>query len=263
MTIAEIHGKISGSGSNISDRLEDLLTSDVFGPLRYLPSCEGLLPVLCQAQLYSGSRKKLEVSFVRGEPEVCFWPRMECSEPDVLIKYDDHLLMIEAKYLSGKSGSYDEDADEPTTSDQLAREFQDLMEYEGDFKKRSLIYLTAHRTMPKDDLTISYNRICKEYKKRYQENTYWLSWVDVRKTIKNCCEKNKDLDPHKKLILEDIERLLHRKGMRGFEGFRGLDIQKVDRVSGVIFYERGMGFSGLKLNEVNIVPGTIFYQQNA
>ena len=34
--IAEIRGKISSSGSNLSDRLEDKLTGDVFGALRYL-----------------------------------------------------------------------------------------------------------------------------------------------------------------------------------------------------------------------------------
>ena len=35
MTIAELHGKISGTGKNVHDRLEDLLTSDVFGSILY------------------------------------------------------------------------------------------------------------------------------------------------------------------------------------------------------------------------------------
>lgn len=34
---AELRGKISQSGSNAFDRMEDLLTSDVFGRLRYVP----------------------------------------------------------------------------------------------------------------------------------------------------------------------------------------------------------------------------------
>jgi|GEM_PF-4181867 len=33
--LAEIHNKISGTGSNLSDRLEDQLTGDFFGTLRY------------------------------------------------------------------------------------------------------------------------------------------------------------------------------------------------------------------------------------
>ena len=35
MVMAELGGKISRSGANISDRSEDLLTSDVFGALRF------------------------------------------------------------------------------------------------------------------------------------------------------------------------------------------------------------------------------------
>ncbi|MEK4246582.1 hypothetical protein MKZ20_14770 [Psychrobacillus sp. FSL K6-2684] len=35
--IAEIRGKISRSGSNLTERLEDNLTGNVFGALRYLP----------------------------------------------------------------------------------------------------------------------------------------------------------------------------------------------------------------------------------
>ena len=36
MTIAEIHGKISSDSLKINERLEDLLTSDVFGTFKYL-----------------------------------------------------------------------------------------------------------------------------------------------------------------------------------------------------------------------------------
>ncbi|GAI18804.1 unnamed protein product, partial [marine sediment metagenome] len=31
MTIAEIHGKISETGTNLSERMEDLLTADIMG----------------------------------------------------------------------------------------------------------------------------------------------------------------------------------------------------------------------------------------
>jgi len=34
--ISEIKGKISASGSNLTDRLEDKLTGDFFGTLQYL-----------------------------------------------------------------------------------------------------------------------------------------------------------------------------------------------------------------------------------
>ena len=36
MTIAELHGKISRSGENLHDQMEDLLTSDVFSACKYV-----------------------------------------------------------------------------------------------------------------------------------------------------------------------------------------------------------------------------------
>ena len=49
MTIAEIRGKISETGSNLSERMEDLLTSDTFGCMRYLPPETVLIPFLNKA----------------------------------------------------------------------------------------------------------------------------------------------------------------------------------------------------------------------
>jgi len=51
MSIAEIHGKISSSGSNISDRLEDLLTADVFGTFKYLVDPTALINFLEKKRL--------------------------------------------------------------------------------------------------------------------------------------------------------------------------------------------------------------------
>ena len=55
--IAEIHNKISSSGSNLSNRLEDKLTGDVFGAFQYLPINIGILPVVNQC--YSDNKIKI------------------------------------------------------------------------------------------------------------------------------------------------------------------------------------------------------------
>ncbi|MDA8014554.1 MAG: hypothetical protein MPK09_02945 [Gammaproteobacteria bacterium] len=259
MTIAEIHGKISGSGSNLSDRLEDLLTSDVFGPLRYLPFADGFQHIFREARLYSDPEKRLEVA--KNTPEVCFWPKLPKSEPDVLIECGDHLLLVEAKYLSGKSGEFDEDDVETAKSDQLAREFSDLMTYCGAFSKRSLVYLTADRTMPKDSIVNSYNAVCEEhpdYAKKYQQNTYWLSWFEVRRVIENLSKKQSG---EKRLIFEDIGLLLRKKRFRGFEGFCKQRVETSDAVVGFLFYEMKIGFGGLKFLKVNAAPEKVFYQK--
>lgn len=48
--IAELHNKISQNGSNLSDRLEDQLTGDFFGAIRYLPFEIGMRAVLSTVQ---------------------------------------------------------------------------------------------------------------------------------------------------------------------------------------------------------------------
>ena len=42
----EFYGKISRSGSNLSDNLGDKLTGDFFGTLRHMDFCDGLQPIL-------------------------------------------------------------------------------------------------------------------------------------------------------------------------------------------------------------------------
>jgi hypothetical protein len=57
------------SGSNLSDRLEDKLTGDVFGALRYLPFSSGLKPVLQGVTWEVGENvgAQLEAEFQKGE----------------------------------------------------------------------------------------------------------------------------------------------------------------------------------------------------
>ena len=64
--IAEIKGKISSSNSNLSDRMEDELTGNVFGNLRYLPFNKGLKKILVNAvypQEVGDEIKKIDCDF--------------------------------------------------------------------------------------------------------------------------------------------------------------------------------------------------------
>ncbi len=131
MTIAEIHGKISSIGSNLSDRMEDLLTSDTFGCMRYLPPETLLIPFLNKACSLWGNTLSIPEKIV--DVHCLFWPwintinRKPC-EPDVVIGFElhdnqMHLVMIEAKYNSGLSSEEDEGSN---PNDQLARELDNL-----------------------------------------------------------------------------------------------------------------------------------------
>ena len=232
MTIAEIYGKISSSGSNISDRREDLLTSDVFGCLRYIPFEKGFQKILTRAQLYTDQKKLLGIKNSDENVSVEFWPRLENnSEPDVLIRNGNHLLMIEVKYLSGKTGHYEpnqdsEDSTEAASSDQLARLFRGLMSDKGNCPRRSLIYLTAHRILPKNDIEAGYeelNEASDDTRHEYKDNVYWLSWFEVYKTVGRLLDESSEIqDKYWRIVLSDIKELLNRKGLRQFEGFKGI-----------------------------------------
>ena len=270
MTIAEIRGKLSSSGSNIHDRNEDLLTSDVFGCLRYLPFDEGCRAILTQAQRCFGCNadtKKLCIDPIDKDVKFHFWRRLGRSEPDVLIEHGKHLIMMEVKYLSSKSGHHeavenDENRHGVARPDQLAREFQDLMAY-GNYSKRSLIYLTAHRSLPQEDIEAGYKQLKKwNYGplEKYKDNIYWLSWFEVYKTISELLKDSQKIqDKYQRKVLCDMQRLLRRKGFRKFEGFKG-KIAECEPIAA--FYKRNRGPDTWNIQPVEPTPEYVFYYRS-
>src|SRR5882724_9287456 len=103
MIPAFLRGKLSREQEN----LEDLLTSCVFGILRYLPASHGLLPYLQLAQ-YPDGRRLLEHTRSVRDVNYDFWPWLQdddCpgAEPDVLIQIleesgKQYTLLVEAKF---------------------------------------------------------------------------------------------------------------------------------------------------------------------
>ena len=159
----------------------------------------------------------------------------------MVIEYGDTVFLVEVKYLSGKSGIYEENLGEDivekkegaASPDQLYREFKDLLRYEDEegFEKGCLIYLTKHRTFPFGDI-LSSAKACEEsgapepelklsgpeLRRKFENKTYWISWFEVRKVIQDLQKQEEDC--YKKLIFADISSLLFKKGLRQFEGFR-------------------------------------------
>jgi hypothetical protein len=71
MVEAELRGKLGAAGTRAHDRAEDLLTSTVFGLLRYLPLKEGLLSLLGRARPVrlgeGGFEVKAEPGWIGGD----------------------------------------------------------------------------------------------------------------------------------------------------------------------------------------------------
>jgi len=181
MLQAMLHGKLTRE----EEGMEDLLTSNVFGLMKYLPPEAALFPFLSLAKdpfsentLHDWLKDAVQVK------EWYFWrwlhaPGCIPCEPDVeiLILNRDNTttrLLIEAKYHSGKSSSSLEGESRP--NDQLAREFDNLRTLceQEQISRYGIIYLTADFSCPIEDLHDS----MQEYKKKrnFEPHFYWLSW---------------------------------------------------------------------------------------
>jgi hypothetical protein len=74
MLDALIKGKLSREQEN----MEDILTSNVFGLMKYLPPSEALIPFLKQAEDPEGCKPFEDLSS-EAEAEFEFWPTIECA----------------------------------------------------------------------------------------------------------------------------------------------------------------------------------------
>lgn len=164
MTVAEIHGKISEEGINLSERMEDLLTSDIFGCMRYLPAQKVLIPFLLRARSFYGNALTVPVKVIKVR--YLFWPWLKSPgcipcEPDVVLGLETegrhvHMVLVEAKYYSGLSSEENESV-EP--NDQLARELDNLeaascatlgWRPQLEIASRAVLFVTRDMGMPRE-----------------------------------------------------------------------------------------------------------------
>src|ERR1039458_8994809 len=90
-----LHGKLEATVPE-PQRLEDAFTSVVFGTLVWLDAWDILarwLDIPCDCS--NGCCES-------PSNECWFWPRMASAEPDVVLRVGNALVVVEAKYKSGK-----------------------------------------------------------------------------------------------------------------------------------------------------------------
>jgi hypothetical protein len=262
LTLAEIYGKISSNGSNLTDRLEDLLTSDVFGTCRYLAPNALLIPFLSSAK--NLKNESLSINFIVKDVFWSFWPQInptngKICEPDVVIGLVDsdenvHLIMVECKLYSGKSSLEDEIQNDMPT-DQLAKEYF-AMEYislrdlgwgtQNKIVERKLIYITADTGMPQLDILDSINA----YKKVGYSEIFWISWRFLPKLLDSIIEDIPAKNKYNKMLLEDLITLLKRKQLTMFEG-----ISRIETVfESIDFYHSGIVDNAYKWEIPDMMP---------
>ena len=130
--IAELHGKISSRGTNLRETLEDNLTGNFFGSLRYIPFSKGIKKVLLEA-IDNDCFDNYEAE--EWAEKIEFWPYHEDGELDLIIDLNLVTIGIEVKYNSGLS-SEDNMTNDDESEDKSKNQLSSENEIKNDYKSQ-------------------------------------------------------------------------------------------------------------------------------
>lgn len=225
--IAEIYGKISSNGTSLSDRLEDNLTGDFFGALRYLPFEVGFKEVLKNIKCFNEQDKNNYRDTINNihieycDKEINFWPYDEEGELDVLIEFENLVAGIEVKYLSRLSSDdevvnsfLDSETNNEVSINQLARESRIIMKHIKNTNKKGMLIFVAFES--------ECIKICNDILNRniLEKDIMFamLSWQKIYDICSGILAKG-NLEKRDEIILGDIAKLLKNKGFERFKSF--------------------------------------------
>lgn len=233
--IAELNGKISSSASNLSDRLEDQLTGDVFGSLRYISFDKVMKKILERSNILGNDFSKVvdiisNMDIEYWDENIKFWPYNSNAELDIILEFKDIVIGIEVKLYSGISSDdsieqIDDDVENEVKEEsinQLARESRVLSQIIEHTNKLALLLFIAPENRCKKISTGVYNRrIIKD-----KVELGYISWEEILEAMKEI-KKEKKLNRYEQLIINDIISLLKRKGLERFKSFN-FEYQDID-----------------------------------
>lgn len=203
--IAEIHGKMTDSNLDRNQRLEDELTGNVFGTLRYMPYSKGLKQILECVKGDKEEKIKEALDKVCNDcPDVEFWDKKSWGEVDVHIETSDLSINVEVKYNSPESGD-----------DQLQKYSENIGNDWGKGKKCILLILAKVGEAQKIYNTkIENNQIDSSVEFGY------ICWEDVYdRLLKIKEDENSQYSKYEMLMIEDTIAFLEERGLDGFRGF--------------------------------------------
>jgi hypothetical protein len=220
--LAELHGKAIAEAQNN----EDCLTSCVFGHLRYLPpsvfweqflSCAITAPIDGESRSLTDllSEQRIYISQY-SDLTVNNWPsHPKFGEPDLVLLFSGGgmqplVILVEAKLWSEKSGVAE--------NDQLARYLRSSSDL-GSFNPPlpisanvALVYLTPRESLSEVMETLAmYDSI------EARELLFRVQWQDVIDAAERSLSS--EVDPIRRLILNDVTDFLRRRGLEYFKGF--------------------------------------------
>ena len=198
--LAELHGKLE-------NHMEDELTGNVFGTLRYAAFNKILKPILkscVRPKNISAVIEKVQCEFFGDK--IIFWEKTKYGEPDLLLNFDEVIICIEVKYLSGLSGD-----------NQLEREAKIISDKSAGREK--ILLLLAKESACVDIVTADYR---KKFFDKWQVNLGYIAWEDFLDALKNL-KTAAPLNPYENIIVDDLIKLLT---LKDFAPFRSFDIGK-------------------------------------
>lgn len=219
--IADIKGKLSRTGHNLNDMLEDNLTGNFFGALRYIPFDLALRNILSSG-VYPSKVGDLigKISADFWSDKIEFWPYDKEGEIDALLNFDDTIIGIEVKYASGLSSEDGIDNSsmidnqsiiEEPSENQLSKESR-IISRKGAGKTKILLFIAnseSCRTVYED--VTKRNIISNDVQMAY------ISWQSILVELK----KLKLDDRYYQVIIDDLISLLTKKE---FESFKDMHV---------------------------------------
>lgn len=214
--ISEIKGKISSTGSNLSDRLEDKLTGDFFGALRYLPFEQGLKGILEQVKFEEIHDQKNWSEFLEKQTgfnvDYEFWPQHIKGEIDLLLRFKDFLVGIEVKYISGISSEDNGEVMDYDNSLHQLSKYSHMIEQQANKRKAFLIFLAPFSIQHAVQQQLGIG-----YKISPDVSVGFVNWEDLHTGL---VQMNRwAVTGTQQLILADAKDLLEVKGLKRFTGF--------------------------------------------
>lgn len=200
--IAEIYHKFSTD-------LEDVLTGDFFGAMRYMPFNRGLNQIFKNYAVSEDPQVTHILSNAADDDfNFEFWKRSENGlvEIDGFIPLTSVGIGIEVKYRSGLSGG-----------DQLEKEAQVLDEW-CNGKEKLLILIEEAEEAKAIYIENKDKRVFRDVHLAY------LSWQDILLGLDQVLISSS----YEKKMIEDLKTLLREKGFVSFEGF-SIDQPVVDK----------------------------------
>lgn len=200
--IAEIYHKFSTN-------LEDVLTGDFFGSMRYMPFNRGLNQIF---KNYAVSEDPQVMHILSNAADddfnFEFWKRSENGlvEIDGFIPLTSVGIGIEVKYRSGLSGG-DQLEKEAQVLDDWCNGKEKLLILIGEAEEAKAIYMENKDKQVFRDVHLAY-----------------LSWQDILLGLDQVLISSS----YEKKMIEDLKTLLREKGFVSFEGF-SIDQPVVDK----------------------------------